>query len=167
MSWLLIIFNGVRKIISELFFFCVLAGVGIHLQQLNWGRLSQTTDPHQSSNTEQEDFHRCHAFRGVMQHGTPATHWTSPQPDISPASMLVSVSIGLLCYWDPLFLSINVLQCQCVFYISHNRELFYIQPVEKQDILKKLCSAKKVFEDVCIKVIIHSKMKTLTLSDHK
>ncbi|KAF3853365.1 hypothetical protein F7725_014053 [Dissostichus mawsoni] len=40
---------------------------------------------------KRNDFHRCHAFRGIVQHGSPATHRISPQPDVSAACMLGSI----------------------------------------------------------------------------
>lgn len=48
------------------FYDFLLAEEGIRLPQWSWDQLSRMTDQRQSSNTGEEDFHRCHAFRGIM-----------------------------------------------------------------------------------------------------
>lgn len=82
---------------------------GIRLPRWSWDQLSRMTDQRRSFKTEVEDFHRCHAFKGIMQDETPVTHRTSPQPDISPAAMLVSLSTS------PLFKGIHCVLAQVCF----------------------------------------------------
>lgn len=68
---------------------------------------------------EVEDFHRRHAFRGIMRNVPPVKHPPSPQPDNSPVCTLLSLSTS-----PPSKGSVSQHKCvllhQCVFDISHS-----------------------------------------------
>lgn len=86
---------------------------GIRLPRWSWDQLSRMTDQRRSSKMEAEDFHRCHAFRGIMQDETPVTPnitptWHLTSRHASPSQYLSSIQR------DPLCLSTSV------FYISHD-----------------------------------------------